>query len=52
METFTLKSMIDCSRNITTTNQFIEDIVEWIISHPNDKPSCVSSDLVMVFNQE
>ena len=41
-----------CSRYNTITKIFREGIVEQILSHPNFKPSCVSSDVVTVFKPE
>ena len=34
------------------TQQFKEEIVEWILSHTNVKPVCVSSDVVTILNPE
>ena len=41
-----------CSRYNTITKLQGEEIVEWIIFHPNVNPSCVSSNVVTVLNLE
>ena len=50
MEKSTLKPMSGCSINNTITKILIEEITEWILSNPNIKPLCVSSDVVNAFN--
>ena len=40
------------SRYNIITKLFIKEIVEWILSHPNIKTSCVSSDVVTDFNPD
>ena len=52
MSKITLKAMRGHSRYNKIIKLFREDIVEWIISHPNVKPSCVPSDIVAVLNPE
>ena len=46
----TLKAMSDFSAYNTITKLSREDIIEWLLSHPNFKPSCVSSDVVTDLN--
>ena len=48
MAKITLKAIRGHSRYNTIIKLFREEIVEWIISHPNVKPSCVPSDIVAV----
>ena len=50
MSIFSLKSMRGRSINNTIKKLFREEIVEWILPHPNVKPLCVSSNVVTVLN--
>ena len=50
MGNFTMKAMIGRSRYNTITKRLIKIIVEWVISHPNAKPSFSSSDVVNILN--
>ena len=44
----TLEPTRDQSIYNTITKLFVEEIVGWIISHPNANPSCASNDIVTV----
>ena len=50
IEKSTLKELRGHSRYNTIKKKCIEQFFEWILSHPNVKPSCVSSDFVTVLN--
>ena len=52
MKKTTLKEMRVYSQYNTITKLYSEESFEWIISHPNVKPSCVSSDVVTILNSE
>ena len=52
MAKITLKSMRVRSIYITITKLSREGIFECIISHPDVNPSCVSSDVIMIFKPE
>ena len=43
--------MRGCSRYNTITKLLREEIIEWMLSQPNAKPSCVSSDAVTVLDK-
>ena len=44
--------MIVRSRYTMITKLWRKEIVEWILSHINVDPSCVSSDVVTVLNRD
>ena len=44
--------MRGCSGYNTIKERLTEEISEWILSHPNIKPSCLSRNFVTVLNQE
>ena len=52
MAKITLKSMRVRSIYITIKKLSREGIFECIISHPDVNPSCVSSDVIMIFKPE